>query len=557
MTPEPPALPTATITRRRPSPVWLIPIGAGLVALYLVGTTLANRGPLVTITFKTAAGIVPQQTAVQHKAVTLGMVEDVTLSPDLSRAEVRVRMNKEGARVLSDNARFWVVRPRFATGSISGLETLVSGAYIEADPGAQGAVATTTQFAGLEEPPSTRSDEPGHSYVLHASRLGSLSPGAPVFYRDVNVGEMLSYDLGNGLGPVSLTIFVREPYDRFVRPRSHFWNASGVSINVGAQGLHVELASIQALLSGGITFETDLAAAGDTASAENAVFPLYESKDAADAAGYQRLVPCVAYFQSSVGGLAPGSAVEIFGIKVGTVTDVRLLLNPGTGQSRARVAFTLQPERVFDRATMALPNDTEATLAAMVGQGMRAVLESSNFLTGQKAISLHYVPNAAVAVVGHEAGAMVLPSQTGGLDNITTSLSDVATKLAAIPFDSIGKNIDGILRTANGPDTANALHSLAKTLTDVSALVHTTNENITPLLQRLPGIAENLETATKRASLALSESGYGAGSDTQRSIERLLDQSNDAARSLRLLADYLERHPEAFLRGRAGKGGEK
>lgn len=547
----------AQATRRRPSPVWLIPIGAALVALYLIVSTLVDRGPLITISFKTASGIVPQQTFLQHKAVTLGTVEDVTLSPDLSRAVVSVRMNREGTRVLNDHARFWVVRPRLATGSISGLETLVSGSYIEVDPGQMGTAATTRDFVGLEEPPSTRSDEPGRSFTLRASRLGSLGPGAPVFYRDVNVGEVLSYDLGEGTGPVTLSIFVRDPYARFVRPRTHFWNASGVSVNIGAQGLHVELASLQALLSGGIAFETDTRQAAQAPSEEGSVFPLYDSKDAADAAGYQRLVPCVAYFQSSVGGLAAGSPVEIFGIKVGTVSDVRLLLDPKSGQSRARVAFTLQPERVFDRDTLGSPEQTEATIGAMVHTGLRAVLESSNFLTGQQAVSLHYVANAADAPIAHEGNALVLPSQAGGLDNIAVSLSDVATRMAAIPFDQIGRDLAGVLRKVNGPETETALRALAATLSDVSALTHQAAQEAGPALKRLPAIAANLETASARAAAALSDSGYGAGSDTQRSLERLLDQTNQAARSLRLLADYLERHPEALVRGRAGKGGEK
>jgi paraquat-inducible protein B len=545
--------PLAVKTRKRPSAIWLVPIGAGLVAAYLIATTLADRGPLITVSFKTAISIVPQQTFLQHKAVTLGTVEDVSLSPDLLRAVVKIRLNKEGARVVNDQARFWVVRPRVATGSISGLETLVSGAYIEVDPANGVAPAVTHDFMGLEDPPSLRSDEPGTEYVLHASRLGSLGPGAPVFYRDINVGQVLGYDLGDGMGPITLNVFVRKPYDRFVRQHTHFWNASGLSLNIGAQGVHVEIASLQALLLGGIAFDTAQLPQGEFPSAEGSNFALFDSKDAADQAGYQRLVPCVAYFQSSVGGLAAGSPVEIFGIVVGTVTEVRLLLDPKTGQSRARVAFALQPERVFDDTVLNTAQNSDATLAAMVQNGMRAVLESSNFITGQKAVSLHYVRDATPAGILHEGSAIVLPSQAGGLDTIATSLSDIAAKLATIPFDRIGNDLAGVLHTFNGPDTGNALHALADTLHNVS----TETRSLGPAVARLPAIAQNLELASKHAADALSENGYGPGSDMQRSLERLLDQSNDAARSLRLLADYLERHPEALVRGRVNKGGEK
>ncbi len=188
-----PRVPEALIRRRRRfSLFWLIPIVCGGIGIYLVATTLADRGPLITITFKTANGISAQQTQVEHKAVALGMVEDVKLSDDMSHVLVHVRMNRQGERVLTSHARFWVVRPRLTPGSISGLETLVSGAYIEVDPGLAGG-ARQLEFTGLEEPPGKRSDEPGKSYVLKAKALGSLGPGAPVFYRDVNVGEVLSY----------------------------------------------------------------------------------------------------------------------------------------------------------------------------------------------------------------------------------------------------------------------------------------------------------------------------------------------------------------------------
>jgi len=386
----------------------------------------------------------------------------VKLSDDMSSVLVHVRMNRQGERVLTSHARFWVVRPRLASGNISGLETLVSGAYIEVDPGLPGG-DPQTKFTGLEEPPGVRSDEPGRTYVLKAKALGSLGPGAPVFYRDVAVGEVLSYDLGNGLGPVTINVFVRAPFDKFVHENTHFWNASGVSIGVGAEGLHVELESLQALLSGGVAFETPLHAETPVSLAGRQ-FNLFHDKAQADAAGYQRNIPMVTYFQSSVSGLAIGSPVEVFGIQIGTVTDVHLIMEPGGKNIRARVAFELQPERVFSENELNRQTSPRDVTNSLVRQGMRAVLESSNFLTGQKDIALEFVPNAPPATLGEEGASLLLPSQGGGLDNITASLSDIATKLDAIPFDQIGKNLNSTLaalsQTVGGPDVRNALQKL-------------------------------------------------------------------------------------------------
>ncbi len=560
-----PKVPDAVLRRRRRfSLIWLIPIVAGVIAVYLVITTLADRGPLITISFKTGSGISAQQTQVTHKAVALGMVEDVQLTNDLKGVKVHVRMNREGSKILTDHARFWVVKPRLSSGDLSGLETLVSGAYIEVDPGLPGG-NPERDFVGLEEPPGMRSDEPGTSYTLRAARLGSLGPGAPVFYRDVTVGEVLSYDLGDGLGPVTINIFVRRPFDKFVHQDTHFWNASGLSVSLGGAGVHVELESLQALLSGGVAFETPHQIGSVTskspAAAANTRFVLFDDKGQADAAGFVQKIPFVTYFTSSVGGLAKGSPVDVFGIQVGTVNDVKLMLDQEHGRMRARVTYDLQPERVFAEDPAIREADPERVTGALVGQGMRAVLESSSFITGQKQISLQYVPGAAPAQVGHEGDALVMPSQGGGVDNIMASLSDIATKLDKIPFEDIGKNLDATLASANrvisGPEVRGALTHLSDTLADVQHLVRRTDQGLGPVLQRLPKISEQLQQAVERANAALGEGGYGGNSDFQRSVSRVLDQVNDAARSLRLLADFLDRHPEALLQGRSGKAGER
>ena len=554
-------VPDAVVRRRRRfSLIWLIPIVAGAIAVYLVITTLAERGPLIVVTFKTGSGISAQQTQVTHKAVSLGQVESVRLSDDMRQVRVHVRMNRQGATILTDHARFWVVRPRLSTGSISGLETLVSGAYIEVDPGEPGG-QPKREFQGLDDPPGVRSDEPGRSFVLKASRLGSLGPGAPVFYRDVEVGEVLGYDLGDGLGLVTINVFVRDPFAKFVHENTHFWNASGVSVNFGSQGLHVEVESLAAVLSGGIAFETPHVYLHAPVSKSDATFPLYDSKGDADAAGFSKKIPFVTYFSSSVSGLSKGSQVQVFGIQIGTVTDVKLIMLPGHTGARARVAFELQPERVFAGNDQEINSDPEQVTTSLVHQGMRAVLESSSLITGQKAVSLEFVPNAPDVAVTHEGEALVLPSQGGGIDNITASLSDIATKLDHIPFEEIGKNLNDALRsvaqTVSGPDVKNALHKLSDTLGDVQHLVRHADQGLTPVLQRLPQISAELQQAVSRANAALGEGGYGGNSDFQRSIARVLDQVNDAARSIRLLVDFLDRHPEALIRGRTAQAGER
>jgi paraquat-inducible protein B len=518
--------------------IWMIPIVAGALVIYLAYVNYAKHGPTITVTFSTADGLQVDQTLVKHKAVGLGTVEEIVLAKDMSQVTVKIQMDATAKDIMTDHARFWVVRPRFSAGNLSGLETLVSGAYIEVDPGAPGG-KKETHFKGLETPPGRTSDEPGHVFLIKANKLGSLSVGAPVYYRDVEVGELLSYDLGDGLGPVSLRVFVRAPYDKFVHPQTRFWNASGISIVMGSEGMHIELESIQTVISGGLAFETPRINEQDPPAEDNAQFHLFEDKAKADSAFYQVNIPYVTYFETSVQGLSNGAPVQLFGVQIGSVTDVKLVYDEDKKQMVARVAFELQPERILSKTEPTNAAVADARKMPFVDNSVHVVLESSSLLTGAKDLSLVYKSNdgsKSQVSLQKEGDATVLPSQGGGVDNLTAQLSDVATKVNKIPFEDIGNNIDAMTKSFNH-------------------LANQVDAKATPALAQLPGIMASAQGAVDKANGALGEAGYGQNSQFQHGLERLTNQMNDAMRNIRVLADYLDRHPEALLRGRSG--GEK
>ncbi|MDE8346052.1 MAG: MlaD family protein [Acidocella sp.] len=522
----PPAPPRAQLRRRRFSFVWLIPLVAALIAGYLGYRTLLQQGPLLTLTFDTAEGLAAGQTQVQYKAVALGTVESIDLSRDNSHVVVKVRMNNVGKRFLTSHARYWVVRPRFTPGDLSGLTTLVSGAFIAVDPGAPGG-DYQTHFAGLEEPPGVRSNEPGRTYVLKAYHLGTLGTGSPVFYRDVQVGEVLGYDLGNGLGPVTVSIFVRAPFDNLVKPASHFWNSSGISASLQNGRFHIEFQSLQAIISGGVTFNLPPEADHDAASLNDAVFPLYNSEDEAEAAGYQNNVQIVSYFTSSVAGLTRGAPVNILGIQVGQVTNVRLIMDPKTGAAKVRVAMDLQPERVLAAATIAKAGVSPLdVLQNMINQGDRIELGTSSFITGQKDIAFVKVPKAPKATITHEGDALVLPSSGTGLDSVIANISDISAKLDKLPIAQIGDNVNKLLVTTN-KTVASA--QVKQTLEQLNATLRTANTT-------LSGVNQN----------------YGEDSDFQHNLEQLMNEANATLRAIRLLTDELQRDPQSLLLGRSG-----
>lgn len=542
---------SARVRPARVALVWLVPAVAALIAGYLVWRDWVQHGAQITITFATANGLVAGQTQVSHKAVALGTVEDIQLSKDLSNVIVHVRISRDATPILTDHARFWVVRPRLTTRAVSGLETLVSGAYIEVDPGPPGG-QPQTEFKGLEEPPGVRSDEPGHTYVLTTDRIGSLGPGSPVLYRNANVGEVLAYKLGPETEPVTINIFVRAPFDRYVHPSTRFWKETGLTIGYGAQGLHVELDSLQAALAGGIAFSTPRAAADSPPASSDTGFPLYADQTQAIEAGYVERIPFVAYFQSSVQGLGPGSPVQLFGIQIGVVTAVKPQFK-ADGPPQVRVDMEVQPDRVFTRADIAARDPVEV-IQHLVESGMRAELSTLSFITGQESVSFTFSPGAAPAQVSREGPAIVVPSRPGA--GLADAVGAIAQTLSRLPLEQIADNLNRVLvsadQTIGSPEMRTAIRSLSATLQELQTLTRETNAGLTPALKRLPAIADQLQQAVTQANQVLGglSGGFGAQSDFHRDLQQLMAQASDAARSIRLLADFLDRHPEALLRGR-------
>jgi paraquat-inducible protein B len=543
------------------SVIWLLPIVAIAIGAYLAFTTLSERGPEIVINFRTADGLTAGQTKVKHKNVELGTVQGIQLAQDMSHVIVHVRMRREADPYLTDNARFWAVRPRLSASNISGLETFISGAYIELDPGQKDG-NTQRQFTALEDPPGVRSDEPGQTFVLQAARIGSLGSGAPVFYRDIVVGEVLGYSLPEGNGPITVKVFVRAPYDKWVHPGSHFWNASGIRVELAGQGVHVQLESLQAVLSGGVAFNTPQESRDAPGAPAGTKFALYNSEADANAASYKERLPYVLYFQSSAAGLSVGAPVQIYGIQVGNVTGISLQFDPAQAVARVRVTIEVQPERL--KAVGGSPATTPEVVARhLVARGMRAELITTSYLTGSLAVSLEFPPNPAPAEIEREGDVIVLPTLGGGLNGLTTALSDVAEKLDALPFAQIGANASSLLGTLNalvgGPDVKQAVGSLATTLIEVQGLVRHADAGLAPLFKRLPEMSSDLQQTVASANrlVGSADTSYGSNSQFQRDLERLMAQLNETARSIRLLADFLDRHPESLIRGRSAQGADR
>lgn len=542
--------PEAKVRMTRFSIIWLIPVVAVGIAAWLGWHSWVNRGPLITVTFDTAAGLTSGQTAVKHKAVTLGTVTDLTLSSDMRRVVVHIRMNANAQKLLNDGTRFWVVRPRINGASITGLETLFTGAYISIDPGPDKAGHTKRDYVGLESAPGLRSDQPGTTYMLVTPTIGSIGEGAPVYFRDMQVGEVLGYTMPpGGEGPIVVQLFVKAPYDHYLRTDTRFWNVSGVDVKLGAGGLKLQMTSLQALFSGGVAFGLPAERRKIPAlnAPPNTVFKLYGSEAEADNARYRQHMHVVTYLDSSAAGLAQSGLVTMYGMRVGTVNDVRLQIDPVTANARVRVEMDLEAERLH------LQNVSQVELLRQfVAKGMRASVESASFLTGESLVAFEFVKNAKPVPLTFENGLPVIPSKAGGFDGIMASASTIMDKVAAMPLTQIGEHLDGLLAHAdariNSPEVTQSLRSLRDSLHHMSDLMAHADDGTKPLFKKLPAMADALQGTLDNANKVLA--GYRGDTDFGHDLKNMVLQLGEAARSLRLMMDYLNRHPSSLITGR-------
>ena len=540
------AVPEAEVrTSRGISIVWLVPLVAAVIGIWLAYTTLQERGPTITITFDDAEGLEAGKTKVKYKDVEVGTVESVRIGDDLKHIVVTAEMVKDAEEYVSEGTRFWVVSPRLGAGGVSGLGTLLPGVYIGIEP-KPGPAAS--EFVGLAEPPLITSDTPGRHFTLRATTRGSISRGLSVYFRGIDVGQVVDYTLADDNQSLDIQVFVRAPHDQLVQDNSRFWNASGIRVSMSANGVQVATESVQALLTGGIAFDTPVSASAGEPSPENTVFALYDSYESVTQAGFTQKVPYLVQFDESVRGLSPGAPVEFRGMRVGTVSDVGLQIDVATETVRIPVTIEIEPQRIrftgADDREALVEKSPHALMEKMVERGLRAQLQPGNLLTGQMLVDLGFHPTAAPAKLDRSGKFPEIPSVPSEIGALTASASGILTELAALPltelvedFRSTVQHVDALVSSPHATET---LEALKVTATELQALVQTVDQQLGPLLAQAQG------------TLASADAMVGSNSQTRYDLDSMLKELAGAARSIRVLTDYLERHPEALIRGKAG-----
>ena len=522
-------LPTPAVRNRRwiPRLVWVVPIAAALIGISLLVRNWQNTGPRITISFLSGAGVQVGKTLVKYRDVAVGQVSAVVLSEDHQTVLVSADLAKNAASLLKADTQFWIVRPRIGVGSVSGLDTLLSGVYIGMKTGA--AKLSERQFVGLENPPALSHGPRGRELQLHAARAGSLAIGAPLYFRQFQVGRVIDENLLPD-GSARVTVFVDAPYDGFVKPVTRFWNASGINVRLGADGLNVQTESLAAVIAGGVAFDDGPAEAVPAASGKSNAFTLYKNETEAMAPpdGDPRYVRM--RFAQALRSLEVGAPVEFVGVNIGSVVAVDLGYQPEDKSFPVIVTAKLYPRRMGQAyETLAAQGKTESeeTLAVfvgtLVGRGLRAQPRSGSLLTGKLYIALDFLPGSPRVAFDPSIRPLELPTVNGTYQELEANIGRMVKKLNDLPFEQIATHLDTDLQDLHG--TLDALHTrVLPSAVDTLSALHGT-----------------LDSANRTLDV---------DSPLQRSLTETLSETRSTLQAVRDLAGYLDRHPDALLRGR-------
>jgi paraquat-inducible protein B len=508
--------------------VWVVPLVALLIGGWLAFKAMSEKGPTITITFKTAEGLEAGKTKIKFKNVEVGQVESITLGEAGSDLVIVTAEMVKGAKEhLTENTRFWVETARIGAGGASGLGTLFAGAYIGIDLGEPGGKETLS-FKGLEIPPVVTTGLLGSHFKLKAEKLGSINVGSPIYYRQIKVGQVVAYEMVKDGAAVDFKIFIHAPYHEYVRKNTRFWNASGVDVSVDSSGIQIKTQSFVTILIGGIAFETPTDSGPSPAAKDGDAFRLYESRERIREKAHVVKRKWLLLFDGSVRGLAVGAPVEFKGIKVGEVVDVKLEFDLEKLAFRIPVLVDIEPDRIafFGKQTVSRRELNEV----LVEKGLRAQLKMGSLLTGQLYVDYDLYPDAPPAKIKWDGIYPQMPTIPTPMEEITRNISQIVKKVDKMPLVEIGN------------DLRDTMANLSKTTAELQKLVQKLDANVAP------AATDTLKQA--QTTLIKVDRLLSADSPTGHELKRALAELADAARNISILMDYLERHPDSVIFGK-------
>ena len=515
----------------------MVPVIALLIGGWMIYQNFSSKGPVARVGFDTADGIAARKTEVRCRSVKVGVVKTVKLTDDLQTVVVTLELDPDSDRLLRNGTQFWVVRPRVSTTDISGLGTLLTGAYIELDPGPDNGVEIN-DFKGLETPPATNRNIPGRRLVLTADEAGSLVAGAPIYYRGLEVGRIESRKLEEDGNTVTYDAFIREEYSNLVKTNSRFWNTSGININAGADGFKIRTPSFQAMVSGGASFSVPEGVQPAKPAEDGMKFTLFADEDEANGSTFNPTMKFLLLFEQSVRGLTRSAPVEFRGIVIGRVADISLDYLKSAEDSRIPVLIEIDPSLLRRENAEKIMNPDSEFLKSAVQQGLRASLKTGNLLTGALFVDLDYYKEAAPAELSKVEDLVTLPTVSSGLAQLEAKVTAILDKIQAVDIDGTVKKFG-----ATADEAAIALKEIKETAASLRKTLDSAE------FAQLPA---DLRAAL--ASVDKSVSSVGPDGPIQGDLLRTLEELRAALRALKAVSTTVDEKPNSLLFGRDSSG---
>jgi len=513
---------------RRLSAIWVVPLVALVLGIWFAVDAYLKQGPAVTIRFDNAAGIQAEKTLVKIRNVTVGTVTAVRLADDLNGVIVTAHLAPEARQLLREDTQFWVMKAEVRGASVSGLSTLLSGAYIEISSGVQ-PLTGRRAFTGLDQRPSSPAGTPGKRLQLVSRSSGSVGVGSPILFRGYHVGTVESVELDVESRRVVYGIFIDAPYDQLVSSNTRFWNASGISAELSTEGVKLSMGSLQSTLAGGVSFDLPQHTVAGRPVEGNTTFRLYPDEGSIHQNPYRNAIDYVVSFKQSLRGLHPDAPVTYRGIRIGSVARIMLEdLNANSDISGTGAAIPVLIK--IEAGRLALEDSEEGldlagrSIEIAVEQGLRATLETGNLLTGARFIELDFYDIEQHEVVGEFIGYPTIPAIDGGLSHIQVQISQLLDKLNHLP-------LEGALTAAD-----EALGELEGTLAAARKVVESKD------LQQLP---MSLQATLNQLNGVLE--GFSSNSEFQSELIRALEELKSTLQSIESVADQLDEQPNALV----------
>ncbi|WBM69362.1 intermembrane transport protein PqiB [Buttiauxella sp. WJP83] len=479
------------------SPVWIFPIVTLLIGAWILFYHYSHQGPEVTLITTNAEGIEGGKTTIKSRSVNVGVVERAVLSDDLLHVEITARLNAGMEKLLHKDSVFWVVKPQVGREGISGLGTLLSGAYIELQPGTKG--SKQGKYDLLDSPPLAPPDAKGIRITLDSKKAGQLSPGDPVLFRGYRVGSVETSNFDPAKRSISYQLFIAAPNDRLVTSNVRFWKDSGIAVDLSSQGMRVEMGSLTTLFSGGVSFDIPEGWDLGKPALPGSEYRLFDDQKSIQDSLYTDHIDYLMFFKDSVRGLQPGAPVEFRGIRLGTVaqvpfftTEMRQKIND---DFRIPVLIRLEPERLQN-----LVGDDiriQDNMQSLIKRGLRATMKTGSLVTGALFIDLDFNPKApAVTDLPTFGGYPIIPTMSGGLAQIQQRLLETLDKINNLPLNPM------IQETTNSlAESQRTMKRLQQTLDNLNKI--TSNKS----MQSLP---EDMQTTLRELNRSMQ--GFQPGS---------------------------------------------